>query len=452
LDGEGAIDPHKLSRDDYVVCDGEGDDGVVVDQMFLPDDQVSAAAIVDEAFALRPLEKIGLEPLMLVVVQNYTLVIVEGVELSGYRVLSVVGDIFFRPDRQHFLAPLNLVVKIQTAGGWELGAFGWVELDVEGFETLERDAADWEEVLLGMEDGEGDGFSQLVLFEEAFEDSLGSIVDLVTSHHHVRRDVLFVKYLDGVASLILDYVPRNELLGNIRQVLPLLEQCQLLLDLLHHLSQTESVLSGDVEVDLVDDIQLDSLTAVIGHHVDLNDDGFHQRLPPEDLVIEVTEVQVEVSREDMVVVVDKLVSLQSIGPHLKDRDVFVALFWDKVELEALHFKVHFLEHVLPLEQILIHAALVEEFSPAELCLQHLFVALLIEVASPESVCDALEEQQVVDRDFPPQFRHAQLAVKSSFKLAVSYLEKVLLIEFNGRLFQYPPILALKHWKKLERQT
>lgn len=88
--------------------------------------------------------------------------------------------------------------------------------------------------------------------------------------------------------------------------------------------------------------------------------------------------------------------------------------------------------------------MVEEFSPAELCLQHLFVALLIEVASPESVCDALEEQQVVDRDFPPQFRHVQLAVKGSFKLAVSYLEKVLLIEFNGGLFQYPPILALKH--------
>ncbi len=146
-----------------------------------------------------------------------------------------------------------------------------------------------------MEDGEGDGFSQLVLLEEAFEDSLGSIVDLVTSHHHVHRDVLFVEYLDGVASLILDYVPRNELLGNIRQVLPLLKQCQLLLDLLHHLSQTESVLSGDVEVDLVDDIQLDSLNAVIGHHVDFDDDRFHQRLPPEDLVIEVTEVQVEVS-------------------------------------------------------------------------------------------------------------------------------------------------------------
>ncbi len=124
LDGEGAIDPHKLSRDDYVVCDGEGNDGVVVDQMLLPDDQVSAAAIVDESFALRPFEKIGLEPLMLVVVQDYTLVIVEGVELPGHRVLSVVGDKFFGPDRQHFLASLNLVVKIQTAGRWEFGAFG----------------------------------------------------------------------------------------------------------------------------------------------------------------------------------------------------------------------------------------------------------------------------------------------------------------------------------------
>lgn len=90
---------------------------------------------------------------------------------------------------------------------------------------------------------EGDGFFELIFFKEAGEDGLRGIVNLVSTHDDVHRDIVLVEYLNRIASFVFDDVPGDKGCSHVWQILIFLKEAHFLFNGLHALFNACCVLS-----------------------------------------------------------------------------------------------------------------------------------------------------------------------------------------------------------------
>ena len=77
------------------------------------------------------------------------------------------------------------------------------------------------------------------------------------------------------------------------------------------------------------------------HDVPFEFDRFDQRFPPEDLVVEVVEIEVEIASDDCTAGVDEKIHVESVGMESEDGDVLGIFFGDEEESDLFYFEDHF---------------------------------------------------------------------------------------------------------------
>ena len=245
---------------------------------------------------------------MLVVRQYDTLLVIEGIILFNESIRGVVSHTFFRTYSQYFFAALYLVLKVKSKRWWHFDAFSCVEIDVERLLTLESDVLYFKKFLFWVQDGEGDAFLNFIFFEKWVYDGFGSVVYGLLIRDYIFWSIVFVENLKRIASLVADRESRHKSTGLVQLILAFVIALNLILNDFGKLFYADSIFLGQVDIDLVSHVYFNhTVSLIVFHDVGFQIDCLDERLPTEDLIVEVAYLQREVSWKNLVWSIDILI-------------------------------------------------------------------------------------------------------------------------------------------------
>jgi len=235
---------------------------------------------------------------------------IEGIITFDKSIRWVVSHTFFRAYRQYFFATLHIVLKIQPKRLRHFNAFSCVEVDIKWLLTFQSDVLYFKKFLLGVHNDEGDTLLDFVFFKKWVVDGFGSVVYGLLIRNYILRNIVFVENLKRIASHVTDGESWDKGPGLLQFILAFTIALKFVFNNFDKIFDACDVFLGEVYIDFVSDIYFNhTVSLVVVHYVGFEMNRLNERLPAENLIVEVAYLQSKVPWEHLVRSIDVLINI-----------------------------------------------------------------------------------------------------------------------------------------------